>query len=229
MKHTSQLRAEAVRLRAIEGYTLRELAEHFGISRSTINYWVKDVPAGTELPAERQRVRAERQRANQQAGTASMQSKYAARRQQAYDAVRAQASALLEDREIRDFVVLYLAEGTRKDRNVVALSNSNPLIIKFAHRCMQRLATNPHFYCSFQYHADQDPEQLRRFWAALLDLNPERIKPILKTNSGHLQGRRFACEYGVFQIKAGDTIFRAQLQALMDAVQEQWANPVPQD
>jgi transposase len=229
MKHTSQLRAEAIRLRAIEGYTLRELAEHFGISRSTVNYWVKDVPAGTDLSAERQRKRAERQRANQQAGTASMQAKYAARRQEAYDAVRIEASMFLEDRDVRDFVVLYLAEGTRKDRNVVALSNSNPLIIKFAYRCMKRLATNLRFYCSFQYHADQDPKQLRSFWAVLLDIDPVCIKAIPKTNSGHLQGRRFACEYGVFQIKAGDTTLRAQLQALMDAVQEQWSNPTPQE
>ena len=39
-----------------------------------------------------------------------------------------------------------------------------------------------------------------------------------------MKSRRFNCEYGVFQIRISDTIFRAQLQALMDVVQEQWAD-----
>ncbi len=39
-----------------------------------------------------------------------------------------------------------------------------------------------------------------------------------------MRGRRFACQYGVFQVQVGDTAFRARLQALMDAVQEQWAS-----
>jgi transposase-like protein len=223
MRYTSQLREEALRLRTTEGYTLRELADYLGVPKSTVNYWVKEVPAATCISPERQRIRAERQRANQLAGTRAMQAKYASRRQQAYDEALHRAPELLNDREIRDFVVLFLAEGTRRDRNVVALSNSNPLIIKFAHHCMNRLATNHNCYCSFQYHTDQDPEQLRRFWGGLLGISPESIKPIRKTNSGHLKGRRFACEHGVFQIKFSDTIFRSKLQALMDVVQKQWA------
>jgi hypothetical protein len=155
-----------------------------------------------------------------------MQAKYAAIRQAAYDAVRTQAADLLQDRDLRDFVVLYLAEGYRKDRNCVSFSNSNPTMIQFAHGCMRRLSSKPNFRYSFQYHADQDPAELKLFWAACLGIEPSSIKAIPKTNSGHLKGRRFACEYGVFQVQVGDTDFRARLQALMDAVQEQWASAV---
>jgi hypothetical protein len=153
-----------------------------------------------------------------------MQAKYAAIRQAAYDEACNHAADLLEDRDLRDFVVLYLAEGYRKDRNSVSFSNSSPAMIQFAHRCMQRLASNRHFRYSFQYHADQEPEVLRQFWASSLGVAAESIKSIPKTNSGHLRGRRFACAYGVFQIQVSDTDFRSRLQALMDAVQEQWAS-----
>jgi hypothetical protein len=151
-----------------------------------------------------------------------MSLKAAERRKQAYDEARADAERLLSDRRIRDFVVLYLAEGYKKNRNKVSLSNANPRIVAFAHDCMRPLASRDALTYSFQYHADQDPEQLRRFWVGVLSIAPEQIKPIPKTNSGHLKGRRFACEYGVFEIVACDTMFRARLQALMDVVQDQW-------
>ena len=99
-------------------------------------------------------------------------------------------------------------------------------MILFANKCLRRLATNQHFYYSFQYHADQDPNELRHFWADYLQIEPTLIHPIRKTNSGQLKGRRFACEYGVFMIQVGDTLLRARLQALMDVVQEQWAHQV---
>jgi hypothetical protein len=155
-----------------------------------------------------------------------MQAKYAAKRQAAYEDGLAEAPSLLQDADIRDFVVLYLAEGYRKDRNCVAFSNSNPRMIFFANKCLRRLATNQHFYYSFQYHADQDPEYLKLFWADYLSIDAACIHPVRKTNSGQLRGRRFACEYGVFMIQVGETLLRARLQALMDVVQKQW---VPQD
>jgi transcriptional regulator with XRE-family HTH domain len=222
MRHAGVLKAEAVRLRALEGFSLNELAERLGIPKSTVRYWVKDTPPGS-LSELRQVQRLLRQSARQQAGTAAMQAKYAAMRQEAYAATNMRATELLQDLVVRDFVILYLAEGYRKQRNCVALSNSNPRIIKFAHNAMRRLATNPHFYYSFQYHADQNPDELKLYWAAQLGISSEQIHPIPKTNSGHLEGRRFACEHGVFQIQVGDTRFRAELQALMDAIQEEWA------
>lgn len=151
-----------------------------------------------------------------------MQAKYASMRQEAYTATYQRAAELLQDLAVRDFVVLYLAEGYRKQQNSVALSNSNPQIVKFAHTTMQRLATNKHFYYSFQYHADQNPDKLKSFWGAHLAIDPNLIRAIPKTNSGHLAGRRFTCEYGVFQVQVSDTLFRSRLQALMDVVQEQW-------
>ncbi len=223
MRHGTQIREEAIHLRKTQGLSLNELAEALGVSRSTIRYWVKDLIKPDEVSPDRQTKRAEKLKENQRAATAGMQAKCAALRQDAYNAAYSIATQTLQDQDIRDFVVLYLAEGYRKGRNAVALTNSNPHIVRFAHNCMRRLSTNTHFYYSFQYHADQDPETLKGFWAAYLGIDTVHIRPVRKTNSGHLKGRRFACQYGIFQIQVGDTFFRSRLQALMDAVQAEWA------
>ena len=222
MRHPAGLKEEAVHLRTTQGLSIGEIAEALGVSKGTVHYWVKGAATGGEVSAERQAVRAERRKAAQRAGTASMQAKYAALRQLAYEQGRSAAQELLADQQIRDFVILYLAEGFRKTRNEVSLGNSNPHIIRFAHECMKRLAANRHFYYSFQYHADQNPDELKLFWASYLGINPQQITAVRKTNSGHLKGRRFACEYGVFRVQVADTQFRSRLQALMDALEQQW-------
>jgi hypothetical protein len=194
---------------------ITDIAAELGLSKSTVYSWVQDLA----LPA----TRSQRQKESQRRGTAAMAAKAAARRNAAYEEAYADAERLLSDRRIRDFVVLYLAEGYRKNRNKVSLSNASPRMVVFAHDCMRKLASRDAFNYSVQYHADQDPEHLQRFWARLLGIAPERIKPMRKTNSGQLKGRLFTCEYGVFMVAVNDTRFRAQLQALMDVVQEQWS------
>ena len=221
MRRLVQIREQAIHLRESEGLSIDQLASRLGVSRGTVYYWVKNIPL--TRPPGKPKPRSEKQEANSRAATVAMQANYAAIRQSAYDEMYSKAHEMLRDTRIRDFVVLYLAEGHRKDRNTVALGNSNPNIVRFAHDCMKRLATNQHFDYRFQYHADQDPDELKRYWATVLGLESGRITAVPKTNSGHLKHRRFNCAFGVFEIRIGDTRFRAHLQALMDAVQEQWS------
>ncbi|MFL5734682.1 MAG: helix-turn-helix domain-containing protein [Chloroflexia bacterium] len=214
MRSFEHLRQKAIVLRTEHNLALDDIAQRLNVSRSTVYYWVKGIPITWT----------NRQSIAQQAGTAAMQAKYAARRQEAYDSAYEVAEELLADRDIRDFVVLYLAEGTRKDRNAIGFSNSNPEMIRFANECIRRLSPNPHILYSFQYHADQDSDELRAFWAGCLGIEPKTVAAIPKTNSGHLKGRRFACQYGIFQVRVNDTYLRARLQALMDVVQQQWSD-----
>jgi transposase len=71
--HASYLREKARELRRTKRLTIDELAERLALSRSTIYYWVRDLPipesgAGTF------------QHAGQRKGTRAMQRKYAAAR-----------------------------------------------------------------------------------------------------------------------------------------------------
>src|SRR5437867_1810685 len=132
MRYNTQTKEQAAHLWKIEGYSLGDIAKTLCIPRTTVHYWVRDIPVNHETPTAKQVERIEKMRARQRAATAANVAKCAARRRGAYEAAYKNAPRLLEDLEIRDFVVLYLAEGYRKDKNSVALGNSNPRIIEFS-------------------------------------------------------------------------------------------------
>jgi hypothetical protein len=67
---------------------------------------------------------------------------------------------LAEDPTFRDLVALYIAEGSKRDRNRVAICNSEPAVIALATRWLRRLTDRPLTFW-IQYHADQNLSELQ--------------------------------------------------------------------
>ena len=110
-----------------------------------------------------------------------------------------------------------MAEGYKRCRNTVRVCNSDPAILVLCARWVRRFARNPVRY-SIQYHEDQDLSGLQQFWAQKLDVAPEKVVLIRKSNSGRI----WRSKYGVLSVTASDTLFRARLEAWMHSLQEQW-------
>lgn len=105
MAHARYLREKARSMRIERKLTIDELAERLALSRSTIYYWVRDLPipgsgSGTGWPA-----------AAQRKGTIAMQRKFRLLREEAYREGIATYRELAVDPTFRDFVCLYIAEG----------------------------------------------------------------------------------------------------------------------
>lgn len=211
MAHDKHLREKAIYLRTEKHMTLDEIIERLSLPKTTIYEWIKDIP----IP------RTNRQNEAQQKGTRMMQIKFAALRDEAYKRGWEEAPELLKDLRFRDFVVLYTAEGYRRNRNTVAFGNSDAKMMKLAHDWIRHL-TNCKIEYQLQCHADHDEGELQEYWGGLLDVKPERIRVSRKSNSGQLKGRHFRPVYGVLAVRTGDTYFRSRLQAWMDFVKEQW-------
>ncbi|MGK2956738.1 MAG: helix-turn-helix domain-containing protein [Solirubrobacterales bacterium] len=214
MAHPEYIRQKAIDLRVEQGLTIDELAECLSLSKTTIYYWVKDIEIprkpGGGWPSEAQRK-----------GTAAMQEKYRRIREEAYaEGVKMYAELSLEP-TFRDFVCMYIGEGYKRRRNEVSLCNSNPSVVKLAQTWMLRFSRNPVKY-SIQYHADQSLDGLREFWSERLGIEPDAIKFQRKSNSNQLKGRKWRSQYGVLNVHAADTVFRAQLQAWIDLVEAEW-------
>jgi hypothetical protein len=128
---------------------------------------------------------------------------------------------LSRDPTFRDFVCLYIGEGSKRNRNRVAVCNSDPSVIILCTRWIRRFARNPLDF-RVQYHADQDLRELQQFWGRQVGVPPGRIGLQRKSNSGRLGGRNWRSEHGVLTVTAGDTMLRARLQAWMDCLREQW-------
>jgi hypothetical protein len=109
------------------------------------------------------------------------------RREAAYERGRIEYPVLLEEPTFRDLVCTYIGEGSKHSRNVVAVCNSDPAVVHLGATWIRHLASNPVVF-SFQHHADQDPEDLCKFWAKVVALDPSSIKFQRKSNSGQLAG-----------------------------------------
>ena len=205
------LREKARQLRRDRKLTIDQLAECLALPRTTIYYWVRDLP----IP------RTERQNRSQRKATRVTRLKHRRLREAAYEEGRATYAELSRRPTFRTFVVLYIAEGYKRCRNSVSIANSDPAVVRLAAWWIRRLTSNKIFY-AVQYHADQNLDELRRFLSAELGVTPEAIRLQRKSNSNQLTGRKWRSRYGVLAVGVADTYLRARLQAWMDSERKEW-------
>jgi hypothetical protein len=209
MTYPPYLREKARALRTSKHLSIVEIGDRLGLPKTTIYYWVKHIPLGRP------------RRSSPHPGTLAMQLKYRKIRESAYAEGAAKFDELSMDPTFRDFVCLYMAEGSKRSRNLVAICNSDPSIVRLADRWMRQFSINKLRY-SIQYHADQSVRRLTTFWADELGITPEVIRLQRKSNSNHLTGRTWRSKWGVLTVRASDTAFRARLEAWMDCLRETW-------
>lgn len=209
--HPPYLREKARRLRSERHLSIDEIAERLALPKTTIFFWVRDLPLGRPVRAGQ----------GQRLGNRRMVENHRRRREGAYAAGRKEFTTLSRDPTFRDFVCLYIAEGYKRRRGTVSLCNSDPRVVELATRWMRRITRRPLAF-AVQYHPDQDPDELRRFWGATLRIDPAIIRMYPKSNSGQLARRTWRCQHGVLAVSTHDTLFRARLQGWMDRLQEAW-------
>jgi hypothetical protein len=216
MAHPAYLREKARTLRAQRQFTIDELAARLALSRSTVFYWVRDMPIPGSGPGG-----GWPESAHRKAGRA-IKRKYRLLREAAYREGLESFQELAADPSFRDFVCLYIAEGSKHRRNSAELCNSDDAVLRLVTRWMRRLsAKSPCF--SIQFHADQDLDELRAFWGGVLEIDPATIRFQRKSNSGQLKGRQWRSRHGVLSVRVHDTYFRTRLQAWIDCLKEEWA------
>ena len=196
-------------------FTIDELAERLSLSRSTVYYWVRDLPipgsgSGGEWPE-----------AARRKGNRAMQRKYRLLREEAYAEGLREFETLAADPTFRDFVCLYIAEGYKRNRNTASLGNSDPVVVKLATRWMRGLTSKPPRF-AIQYHADQNLRELLEFWGGELEIDPDAIRLQRKSNSNQLTGRTWRSRHGVVEVCVYDTMLRARLEAWMDQLRSDW-------
>jgi hypothetical protein len=212
MAYPAYVREKARELRLERRLSIVEIAERLGLPKSTIFYWVRDIPL--------QRPR----RDDTHPGNRGMQRKFRMMREQAYeDGLQSFQTLCAGDPTFRDFVCMYVGEGCKRDRNRVSIGNSDPRVVMLATRWLRALSRNK-LQFSVQYHADQELRKLSEFWASTLGLESQDIRVQRKSNSGELGGRAWRSRYGVLTVTTCDTLLRARLQAWMDCLQEQWVH-----
>jgi hypothetical protein len=215
MAHAGYIREKARHMRVRRRLTIDQIAERLALPRTTIYYWVRDLPIHDSVRRSRPR------QAARLKGNRAMQRKYRILRERAYQEGLDSFAELARDPTFRDFVCLYIAEGYKRDRNIAEISNSDTTVIQLATRWLQRLNRKPLTF-SIQYHADQDLTELCRFWSEALGIDASTIRLQRKSNSNQLRGRTWRSSNGVLSVRVCDTLFRARLQAWIDCLKREW-------
>lgn len=202
-------------MRRDRGLTIDEIATRLALSRTTVYYWVRDIPISRK-PGHGFA------KAHQRKGNRAMRAKYLRIRDLAYNAGRHNFHALADyDPTFRDFVSTFICEGYKRNRNCVEIANSDPVVIELATRWLRKFARNKiHF--ALQYHADQDPQILCAFWGNRLGVNPDSVRLQRKSNSNQLGGRTWRSRFGVMTVGTNDTRLRAMVQGWVDEMQISW-------
>jgi len=210
MKKYDHLRKKALELRK-KGMALGAICERLALPKTTVYYWIRGTSIG----------RTERQTKGQKKGAAAMQKKYAKIRAEAKAGALADAPKRFCNPLFRDFIMLYLTEGYRRDRNVVSVCNSNPQLVKLADRYIRYLSGKEPAY-QLQCHVDNDERELKSFWGDLLEVDPSVIKISRKSNSGQMSGRTWRSVHGVLAVRVCSTDLRSRLDGWMEYLQAQW-------
>ena len=221
--HSRYLRQMARLLRVEQGLTVDQLAARLALPRSTIYYWVRDLP-----------LRGGRRKSGHgaESGRGSGQSERAGGDPQPRRVSRALSDAAYEEGlesfdelaaqpTFRDFICLYIVQGETRDRTRVALSNSDPAVMRLVSRWLKRL-TDKSSLVSLQYRPEQSLNELRRFWGETVGTEARTIR-VRGSSAGEPQREPgLRSRHGVLTVTVEDTLLRARLQGWMHRTREGW-------
>jgi hypothetical protein len=210
MAHARYLRQMARSLRVEQRFTVDELAARLSLPRSTIYYWVRDLPLrGDMRDGEHGEGRAAPRSASREHGKGAYEEGL-----ETFEELSAQPT-------FRDFICIYLVQGDQRDRTRVALTNSDPAVMRLVSRWIGRLTDKAPFL-SLQYRPGQSLKDLRRFWGETTGTEPRAIR-VRRFATGEPDGQVVqGAPHGLLTVGVEDTLLRARLQGWMDRARESW-------
>jgi transposase-like protein len=217
-------------LRVEQGLTVDQLAVRLALPRSTIYYWVRDLPLRHRSSGERpspEPPSRDIERGVRAGGEPQPRRVSRARSEAAYAEGLESFDELAAQPTFRDFVCLYIVQGETRDRTRVALSNSDPAVMRLVSRWLKRLSEKSSLL-SLQYRPGQSLNDLRHFWSETVGVQARAIR-VRGTAPGEpapeperAQPASLHSRNGVLTVTVEDALLRARLQGWMQRTREGW-------
>jgi hypothetical protein len=229
MTHSRYLREMARLMRVQRQLSVDQLAKRLALPRSTIYYWIRDLPLGEASAAEPRARSRDGRAAGLRTGAAGGDgggrgggARVARpKRAGAYGQALRSYDDLAAQPTFRDFVCVYIADGYKRDRRRVAVASADPDVIRLAHRWIWRL-TDKSPALTVRYAREQSREELRRFWSEAVGEELESIRA-RRGSAEELQHAWSARPlHGVLTLTVDDSVLRARMQAWMRRARESW-------
>lgn len=212
-KYPAYIKQKAIELRTQKNMTLDEIVDHLKLPKTTVYGWIKHIP----IPRTHAQTVAQQQKAE------LIRVKHEKIRHLAYQEGLEEAPELMMNPLFRDFVSLYIAEGSKTQRNMVEIGNSDAAVMKMSTYWIRKYM-NPERAIEYrvQIHADHDEDEIKEYWATILNIQPEQVKVMRKSNSGKMTKRNFRSVHGVLSVRVSDTHFRSRLGGWIDYLKKLW-------
>lgn len=221
-------REKAVELRLKEQLGYGEIAKRLGVPKSTLSYWLKD------LPLSKQRVLELRQKAWSRGEASRELFRQTMRRKREDGEARIYREKTRLFRKVSDqtlFVaglMLYLAEGEKKTRYTVSIANTDPFIIRFFVWWAQRFLKVPKKKMRAQLHLYENMNIAfeRRFWLRQLGFRPpqlhkDQVRPLRPGSFSYSEGYR----HGTCQLRMGGVKEKTELTLSIRAFLDTYNRP----
>ena len=208
-----EFKSDAIKLRK-QGFSIRQIERHLGVSRSTLSGWLKYVRIA---PRHSKRLLKRWKNALVKARKKAVLWHNAQKKKRLecakFEAIKLLNSINVKDPKILEFALamLYLGEGTRKS-DETAMSNSDPTILKFFLVILRKVYNLDvgKIRCELGIRADQDPNKIRNYWARELRLPLKNFKCISvdKRTKG---SKTYHYYKGVCQLRCGNIAIQRKL------------------
>jgi len=208
-----KLKPKAIYLRK-RGYSIRRIEHRLMIPRSTLNGWFKDIKLNKK---QKEKLLENWKNGLIKARKGAVIWHNAQKEKRIKEAEKSALETLkkidLNDKNILEFALafLYLGEGA-KNNSETALGSSSPLILKFFLSLLINIynINIEKISCDLSLRADQNPDEIKRFWSKELEL------PLSCFKQAHLdkrtEGKKTYSYYkGVCNIRYGNVAIQRKL------------------
>jgi len=126
-----ELRQLATKLRLEEELSYSEIKKRLGISKSTLSYWMKNLPLSELRIRDLQKIGWQKSEASRERYRNTMRAKREAKDNEVYKKYFDRFNNLTKDTVFVAGLMIYLGEGGKKVSSRIALANTDPNIIRF--------------------------------------------------------------------------------------------------
>ena len=157
-------------------------------------------------------------------GRETMLANYAKLRIAAYEEGKKSAEVNFKDPMFRDFINLYIGEGSKRNRGGLQITNSDPYILFPAYLVMKKyfLKENKNMVLNIAYYThSHDIEKLKKFWTNIFKEQNVKITTSVQP-TGKPHGHNNSNKYGLCRLSIDDTYAKQRLDACIDYLKQEW-------
>ncbi len=217
MKLIERERARALRKK---GLSINQIVSKAGYSKASVSVWVRDIiltKRQKNKMSERGRSveSIEKRRINRLANEHVKRRIIIDEAKKEFTKISSQELKLIG-------VILYLGEGAKKKMGTVAMSNSDPVIIKIVLRFLREICKVPEEKFRGQIHtfAHANIEKTETYWSEITGIPRKQFyKTYIKPSSASLQKRK-TLPFGTFDVSVHDTKLLLTILGWIEKIKE---------